>query len=278
MMNYAIFGNPIKHSQSPQIHYYFSKMMNIKHHTYGSICSSPDNFRDELQKFFLNGGLGANITVPYKQIAYTLVNRLTDRALLSGSVNTIKKLENNQLLGDNTDGIGILNDLTRLQFLHKKDRILILGAGGAAHGIIYPLLHYYSCSIIVTNRTWYKAEELINKFKPYGIISAKPLNQLEKTQFNLIINATSCGIQGIAPNLPNKLINSYTRCYDMFYHQSKLTPFLQWCQKQGSTKYVDGIGMLVSQAAYSFLLWHGVLPSIISIIKKIRYDVINYNV
>lgn len=265
--NYAIFGNPVKHSKSPLIHYYFSKMMKIKHHTYGCICSSQDSFRHELYKFFLNGGLGANITVPYKKIAYSLVNKLTDRALLSGSVNTIKKLENHQLLGDNTDGIGILTDLTRLQLIKPQDRILIIGAGGAAHGIIYPLLHY-SCSIIVTNRTWYKAQELVHKFQPYGIISALQFDELEKHHFDLIINATSCGIQGIAPELPSHLIKIHTRCYDMFY-QSQLTPFLQWCKEHGSKKYADGIGMLVAQAAYSFLLWHGVFPSINRVIKNI---------
>ncbi|WWO99789.1 MAG: shikimate dehydrogenase [Candidatus Dasytiphilus stammeri] len=270
MINYAIFGNPVKHSKSPRIHYYFSQMMNIQNHIYGCITSSQENFRHKMQNFFSSGGLGANITVPYKKIAYTLVNRLTDRALLSGSVNTIKKLENNQLLGDNTDGIGILNDLTRLQFIQPKDRILIIGAGGAAHGIIYPLLHY-GCSVIVTNRTWYKAEKIVNKFKNYGIISAEPFNKLEKYKFDLIINATSCSIQGIVPDLPINLINSQTSCYDMFY-QSQLTPFLQWCQEHGSKKYADGIGMLVAQAAYSFLLWHGVLPSITDVIEKMIYE------
>ncbi|WWO98976.1 MAG: shikimate dehydrogenase [Candidatus Dasytiphilus stammeri] len=271
MINYAIFGNPVKHSKSPRIHYHFSKMMNIKHHTYGCICASRESFIDELHQFFSNGGQGANITVPYKPIAYTLVNILTNRALLSGSINTIKKLENNQLLGDNTDGIAILNDLTRLQLIQPQDRILIIGAGGAAHGIIFPLLHY-GCSIIVTNRTWYKAEELFHKFKNYGVISAQQFNQLEKYHFDLIINATSCGIQGIVPELPSNLINNHIRCYDMFY-QSNLTPFLQWCKKNGVKKYADGIGMLVAQAAYSFLLWHGVLPSITCVIKKIISEI-----
>ncbi|WWO97705.1 MAG: shikimate dehydrogenase [Candidatus Dasytiphilus stammeri] len=272
MISYALFGNPVKHSKSPRIHQLFAEQMNIKHHTYGSICASLENFKEELKNFFESGAHGANITVPFKKTAYNLSHKLTKRALLAGSVNTIKKLEDNQLLGDNTDGIGLLIDLKRINFIKPKDNILIIGAGGAAYGIIFPLLSY-GCSIMINNRTISHAEEIVHRFKKYGNISILTnFNQYDH-KFNIIINATSCGIYGKKPELPNKLITPNIYCYDIFY-QPKLTPFLQWCKQQGCKQYTDGIGMLVAQAAESFLLWHGVLPPLQNVIKQIKDETI----
>ncbi|WWP00580.1 MAG: shikimate dehydrogenase [Candidatus Dasytiphilus stammeri] len=268
MINYAVFGNPVKHSKSPRIHQLFADQMNMKHHTYGSISASIENFKEELNKFFESGAHGANITIPFKKQAYDLCHKLTKRALLAGSVNTIKRLEGNQLLGDNTDGIGLLIDLKRINFIKPKDKILIIGAGGAAHGIIFPLLSY-GCSIMINNRTISHAEKIVHRFKKYGKISILTNFNQYDYKFNIIINATSCGLYGKKPELPNKLITSSTYCYDIFY-QSKLTPFLQWCKQHGCQQYTDGIGMLIAQAAESFLLWHGVLPQFQNIIKTIK--------
>ncbi|WWP01072.1 MAG: shikimate dehydrogenase [Candidatus Dasytiphilus stammeri] len=271
MISYAVFGNPVKHSQSPRIHQLFAEQMNMKHHTYGSICASLENFKEELRKFFDSGAHGANITIPFKKQAYNLSHKLTKRALLAGSVNTIKKLEDNQLLGDNTDGIGLIFDLKRINFIKPKDNILIVGAGGAAYGIIFPLLSY-GCSIMINNRTISHAEEIVHRFKKYGKISILTNFNQDDYKFNIIINATSCGIYGKKPELPNQLITPNTCCYDIFY-QPKLTPFLQWCKQQGCQQYTDGIGMLIAQAAESFLLWHGVLPPLQNVIKTIQDEI-----
>ncbi|WWP02035.1 MAG: shikimate dehydrogenase [Candidatus Dasytiphilus stammeri] len=270
MINYALFGNPVKHSKSPRIHELFAEQMKIHNHSYGIYSPSLNKFPQTLHTFFSKGAKGANITTPFKQKAFLLSDKLTKRALLAGSVNTFKKLENNLLLGDNTDGIGLLTDLQRIRIINSTDKILIIGSGGAAHGIIEPLLSY-GCSIIITNRNICRAEKLVHRFRNYGSISAVDVKILEKHKFDLILNATSCGIEGKIPLLPNKIINRYTRCYDLFY-DSKITPFLEWCKKLGAEQYADGIGMLVGQAAYSFFLWHGLLPNITPVIKLIKYE------
>ncbi|WWO95784.1 MAG: shikimate dehydrogenase [Candidatus Dasytiphilus stammeri] len=266
---FVIFGSPIKHSQSPRIYQLFANQLHIDSHIYGKIQTTRECFANRLNEFFsCSIAKGANITMPFKQQAYSLANILTERALLAGSVNTLKKLENDHLVGDNTDGIGLLSDLKRLHLIHPQDNILILGAGGAAYGIILPLL-YYNCSIIVTNRTFIRAQNMALRFRAYGNITAVDRNRLSKLRVDLIINATSCSLNGIMPFLPRKVISSHTCCYDLFY-QNNLTPFLQWGKEQGAKFCADGLGMLVGQAAYSFLLWYGVLPEISSVIKTLQ--------
>lgn len=215
--------------------------------------------------------MGCNITVPFKEEVVNICDILTKRAKISGSVNTIKKLQNGKLLGDNTDGIGLIKDLKRLRFIKKNDVILLVGAGGAARGIILSLLSL-NCSIFITNRNMDKARNIVDKFKIFGNIILITNNELHKIHFNLIINATSSGLQNTLPILPEKIICPTTYCYDMYY-QLNLTPFLRWCKKIGSAGISDGIGMLVIQAAYSFFLWFGKLPDINSVIDviKIKY-------
>ncbi|WWO97000.1 MAG: shikimate dehydrogenase [Candidatus Dasytiphilus stammeri] len=268
--NFALFGYPIKHSQSPRIHQLLANQLNISYHSYGKIETNREFFAYKLNDFFSSSVKGANITMPFKQQAYSLANILTERALLAGSVNTLKKLENNQLLGDNTDGIGLVSDLIRLKFLHAQDNILIIGAGGAAYGIILPLL-YYNCSIVVINRTFTRAQQMAKRFRKYGNIRAVTRNIVSQFKFNLLINATSCSVKGIVPDLPTKIIYSQPCCYDLFYDKN-FTTFLHWCQKVGVKYYADGIGMLVGQAAYSFLLWYGVLPDISSVINTLQQE------
>jgi len=197
-----------------------------------------------------------------------LCNKLTRFAEISGAVNTVKKLKNGKILGDNTDGIGIQKDLERLRFIKEKYTILVVGAGGAARGIVLPLL-LLNCSVFITNRNMKKAESIEKEFKNFGKIISIDLENLRKINFNLVINATSSGIQGLSPILPDSIISPNTYCYDISY-QSLVTPFLAWCKKLGAVRISNGIGMLVNQAAYSFLLWHKILPPIVLVIENLN--------
>lgn len=269
MKHFALFGNPVDHSKSPQIHALFSKYIGIKY-TYNAINTKINEFSKTINKFFNEGGSGANVTVPFKKKAYNFSNQLTNRALLSGSVNTFKKINDKYILGDNTDGIGFLNDLKRLNFIKEKDSVLIIGAGGAARGIILPLFSIF-CSITLTNRTLKHAEETAKAFNKFGIINVIDFNHLNSQKFDLIVNATSSSMHGTLIPLPISLIHKKIACYDLFYGKNN-TIFLDWCQCNGVCKLSDGLGMLVGQAAHSCLLWHNVLPDINKIIKIIKQE------
>ncbi len=265
---FAVFGNPINHSKSPRIHQLFAEQTGIAH-SYGRICAPVEAFEKTLMQFFSQSGRGANVTMPFKQEAFALADELTERAALAGAVNTLKKMSDGRLIGDNTDGIGLLTDLQRLNLIKPTDKILLVGAGGAARGVILPLLSF-GCAITIANRTLQRAEDLADLFQHTGDIQACALDKLNSRDIDLIINATSSGVNGDIPEIPAALVTSDTRCYDMFY-QTGETPFLQWCQKYGAMQYAEGLGMLVGQAAHSFLLWHEVLPEIapvISILKR----------
>lgn len=264
---YAVFGNPISHSRSPQIHALFAQQTGVTH-PYGRVLAPEDAFERILRDFFTAGGKGANITMPFKERACAFCDQLTARASQAGAVNTIKKSVDGTFLGDNTDGIGLLADLQRLDLIRPDDRILLIGAGGAARGVIQPLLSY-GCSIVLTNRTFNRAQELVSCYQHTGEIGARPLAELASPEFDLIINATTSGVHGEIPALANELIAPAVRCYDMFY-QRGLTPFLHWSAAQGAARYSDGMGMLVAQAAYAFLLWHGVLPQIEPVLSQLR--------
>lgn len=272
MPSFAVFGNPISHSKSPRIHALFAAQTGIDH-TYGTVLAPHEEFEETLRSFFQGGAQGANITVPFKERAFAECDELTDRAALSGAVNTLKKLEDGRLLGDNTDGIGMLSDLERLNLIHKGDRILLIGAGGAARGVILPLLSY-GCSLVVTNRTFERAQHLSHIFESRGDIQAMPLEDLMNESFDLIINATASGIKGEIPAIPQEVITPQTRLYDMYY-QAGLTPFIEWSEKKGVTHYADGLGMLVGQAAHAFHLWHGVMPEIEPVLAQLKQDLLS---
>lgn len=269
MENYAVFGNPIKHSKSPRIQALFSSQTGIAH-SYGRVLAPLDNFEQSLLDFFAGGGEGANITMPFKEQAFALCDQLSERASPAGAVNTIKKQADGSLLGDNTDGIGLLMDLRRLKLIQPESRILLVGAGGAARGVVLPLLSY-GCAITLTNRTFKRAEELVSFYQHAGEINALPFDALTKPDFDLIINATTSGVHGEVPALANTLLTPAVRCYDMFY-QTGLTPFLRWCVDHGAGYCADGLGMLVGQAAYSFMLWHGVMPDIEPVLQRLREE------
>ncbi|SNC58455.1 shikimate dehydrogenase [Sodalis endosymbiont of Henestaris halophilus] len=266
---YAVFGNPINHSRSPRIHTLFAVEMGLSH-TYGRVLAPINDFEQTLLRFFDTGGLGANITLPFKERAFSLCDHLTTRGSLVGAVNTIKKLPDGSLLGDNTDGIGLISDLERLNLLSQNSRVLLVGAGGAARGGILPLLTY-GCKVVLTNRTFPRAQELVRFYHHAGDISALPLELLSAPDYDLIINATSAGMYGSIPQLPASIITPSVCCYDMFYQQ-KDTPFIAWSRRQGAVRCADGLGMLVGQAASSFLLWHGVLPSILPVLNTLRAE------
>ncbi|AKH63076.1 MULTISPECIES: shikimate dehydrogenase [Photorhabdus] len=269
MNQFAVFGNPVTHSKSPRIHQLFADQTGIAH-CYGKILAPMDKFEETLNIFLQQGGIGANVTVPFKEQAFIRANELTERARLSGAVNTLKLIGNNQLLGDNTDGIGLLADLIRLEFITQGQHILIIGAGGGARGVLSPLLEF-GCDITITNRTFSRTIQIANNFSSIGNIWPVEMKTLNSPEFDLIINATASGINGEIPAISPLIFNENCVCYDMFY-QANLTPFISFAKEHGVSRYADGLGMLVGQAAHSFKLWHGVLPEIAPVLLTLEQE------
>ncbi|PHM29529.1 shikimate dehydrogenase [Xenorhabdus budapestensis] len=269
MDKFAVFGNPIAHSKSPDIHRLFAEQTGIEHQ-YGRVLAPIEHFEQSLEQFFVRGGLGANITVPFKERAYEYAHKLTKRAKLSGAVNTLKMIEDNQVFGDNTDGVGLLADLQRLNFISQGQHILIIGAGGAAKGVISPLLES-GCKITITNRTFARAQAIADKFFVLGHIQAVDIKSLLSPDFDLIINATASGLSGSIPEISPLIFHDDSACYDMYYQQG-LTSFLDFAQRNNVSRLADGLGMLVGQAAHAFALWYGVLPEIESVLTILRKE------
>ncbi|MBP6083650.1 MAG: shikimate dehydrogenase [Providencia sp.] len=269
MEMFAVFGNPIEHSKSPLIHQMFAEQTGVSLE-YQKILSPIDSFEQNVVNFFSQGGKGANITLPFKERAYQLVSELTDRAQICGAVNTIMKLDDHRLLGDNTDGMGLLLDLQRLEFIHSNSKILIIGAGGATRGALLPLLEY-GCHITLTNRTFSKVERLVEQFSGIGHIQGREICQIASAEFDLIINATSSGVNGEIPEISPDIFSSEVACYDMFY-QNTLTPFLSFAGEHKTKIVADGLGMLVGQAAFAFKLWHGILPEIAPVLSILQRE------
>lgn len=268
---FAVFGNPVQHSLSPFIHKNFAKQFNLNI-VYEKIFIPINEFNFFIKNFFSNGGYGANITLPFKKQAYSISDKLTDRAKLVGVVNTLKYNNKNFLVGDNTDGIGLVEDLLRLKIFNKKNKknILIIGTGGAAKGVVSFLLPYCK-SITLTNKTLTNAIILKDYFKQSKKIFILPFNKKNSINFDLIIHATSGSALGEKLILPEKInINQNTHCYDMFYILNKITPFLQWCKSKGSKNLYNGLGMLVGQAAHSFFFWNNMLPKVIPVINLLK--------
>lgn len=269
METYAVFGNPIAHSKSPLIHRLFAEQLGVTH-PYGRVLAPLDGFIATLDAFFQAGGQGANVTVPFKEEAFARADELTERASLAGAVNTLKRLADGRLLGDNTDGIGLLSDLARLKMIRPGARVLLIGAGGAARGVLLPLLSL-DCSVTISNRTFSRAQQLASLFSHTGSVVALEGDSLAGHNFDLIVNATSSGLSGDLPAIPASLIQTHVYCYDMFYQQG-LTPFLSWCESLGAQKFADGLGMLVGQAAHAFMLWHGKMPDVVPVIERLKQD------
>ena len=268
MDRYAVFGNPIAHSKSPFIHQEIAAF-HAQSMQYSRVLAPLDNFAETLKQFF-NTGQGANITVPFKEQAFALADQLTERAQQAGAVNTLKKLSDGRLLGDNTDGAGLVNDLLINQVPLQGQKILLVGAGGAARGVIEPLLAHQPAELTIANRTVSKAEQLATEFAHLGSVSACGFDWIS-APVDLIINATSASLTGELPPLHANLISrDHTVSYDMMYG-AETTVFSQWAQQLGAAKSLDGLGMLVGQAAESFKLWRGIYPANTqAVIEKLR--------
>ncbi|WP_219096353.1 shikimate dehydrogenase [Pseudomonas sp. UMAB-40] len=267
MDRYVVIGNPIGHSKSPLLHIVFAQQT-AQHMEYGALLSPLDDFAGCAARFF-QGGLGANVTVPFKEEAYQLVSKLTDRALRAGAVNTISKLADGSLLGDNTDGAGLLRDLRHAGVSIEGKRILLLGAGGAARGSLEPLLAEHPAAVVIGNRTIEKAEALAMQFADLGPVTASRFESLHEP-FDLIINATSASLNGTMPPIKECLIApGRTVCYDMMYGKDA-TVFCRWAIENHAALQMDGLGMLVEQAAEAFYLWRGVRPQTAPVQEQIR--------
>lgn len=265
---YAVMGNPINHSKSPQIHSQFAEQAQ-QDLVYSAMLVPIDGFESAVRDFFKGHGKGLNITVPFKEQAYKLADELSPRALKAMAVNTLMLLPDGKILGDNTDGAGLVNDLTRnLQLELTGKRILVIGAGGAVRGILQPFLEQSPQSITICNRTFEKAQSLADSFQDLGNVQACRFEDLHQP-FDLIINGTSASLAGELPPIPKEVINQQTHVYDMMYGKEP-TVFLQWAHELGAVKCTDGLGMLVGQAAVSFELWRGIRPDTVSVQEDMR--------
>lgn len=259
----AVIGNPIAHSLSPMIHHAFAQQMDLPL-LYEKIQGDEIRFEHEVVTFFKEGGKGLNVTLPFKQRAFALATQHTTRSVRAGAANTLWYAQDS-LVADNTDGVGLLADLLRYQSL-LNTRILILGAGGAARGIIYPLLESNPELLVITNRSDEPLRRLKREIKSIHTIN---LNELSG-EFDLIVNATSAGVQGEKLTLPPILFKNKPFCYDLSYAYKGQTPFVDYV-KQYQCNAVDGLGMLVEQAAESFYLWHGSKPDTQPVLNSLRF-------
>ena len=268
---YAVMGNPVAHSKSPRIHALFAHQ--FRHHIeYTAIQVDTGGFAQAVEQFRANGGAGLNITVPFKQEAFRLADQLSERAKIAQAVNTLRFEPDGRLFGDNTDGAGLVHDLEKNLGVQLKDkRILVLGAGGAVRGVLQPLLHRHPALVVIANRTLSKARDLAGEFAHYGKIEASGFKELKGKHFDIVINGTAASLKGEVPPLPDNLFTTRSLAYDMMYGD-KSKPFLDWAAVHGAAQVVDGLGMLVEQAAESYLIWRGVRPETRSVIEKLRAE------
>lgn len=264
---YAVFGNPISQSKSPFIHTLFARQTN-QNLEYTAKTAPPEEFAAAAEAFFAEGGKGCNITAPFKEQAFQFADRLTERAKLAGAVNTLKKLDDGEIIGDTTDGAGLVQDLLAMQVELKDARILLIGAGGAARGVIQPLLEQNPQQLVITNRTYSKAQQLAEMFESFGNISAAPMDNVGQA-YDVVINASSSGLHGDLPAISADIFDANSTCYDMVYGKG-VTRFNQWALDNGAAKAFDGLGMLVGQAAESFMLWRGLRPGTKQILRELR--------
>ncbi len=269
---YGVMGYPVSHSRSPIIHRLFA-LQTKQDLQYELLQVAPAKLEEAVKQFARTGGKGLNITVPHKREVVSLVDGMSDRAKKAGAVNTLI-LSNDEILGDNTDGIGLIRDLQSNIGVQLKDaNILILGAGGATRGIVGPLLAAEPEAIVIANRTLDKADEVAEHFSPDGVIvSCKFRDVVASPIYDLVINATSAALTGDTPPYPVAAIHDNTVCYDLSYGLTP-TPFSKWAAEQGAARSVRGWGMLVEQAAESFFLWRGVRPDTVPVLKQLTVNI-----
>jgi shikimate dehydrogenase len=266
--SYGLFGHPVSHSWSPFIHGMFARQTD-QDMVYRLYDSPPERFRSEVLDFFAADGHGLNVTLPHKQAAADLVNELTPRAQQANAVNTIIR-DDLTLIGDNTDGSGLVIDLKiNLKLEWDQPRILLLGAGGAARGVIGPLLELEPRALVIANRTAERALKLAQEFGSLGAVTGCQFAELGADKFDLIINATSASLRGEVPPVPSSIVGLETTCYDMSYGAGE-TPFTTWGWRNGAARCVQGWGMLVEQAAESFRVWRSIRPDTGPVLQALR--------
>ena len=274
---YAVIGNPIAHSKSPLIHAEFARQTG-QCLEYGRILGDPSDFAGDARRFFAEGGRGLNVTVPFKEQAWALADERSPQAELAGAVNTLIRLDDGRLRGENTDGVGLVRDLDDNHgFRFQGAQVLLLGAGGAARGVLLPLLETGPERLLIANRTAAKAIKLaaLGAAFPSAALSAgstvegRGLEALEGESFDLIVNATSAGLSDAVPMIPEDCLNDGGWIYDMLYGDAP-TAFQRWGRAHGAARALDGLGMLVEQAAEAFWLWRGARPETLPVIKFLR--------
>ena len=253
---YAVVGNPVGHSKSPEIHTFFAQQTG-QDIEYTRLLAPLNDFRTTVMRFAGEGGHGMNVTVPFKFEAFDLSSQLTLRAKMAGAVNTLR-FDGSAIYGDNTDGAGLVADITQNAGLSLSgSRILLLGAGGAAYGVMLPLLERKPDFIHIANLDESKAQELADRFSAYGKIAVSSYGAL-RDRFDVVLNATSAGLQNAMPPVPSAVFGENTLALDLVYADNP-TPFMTFANRHGA-KVRDGFGMLVEQAAESFFVWRGVRP------------------
>ncbi len=263
---YAVIGNPIAHSKSPDIHAQFAAQTG-QDLLYERLLSPLDDFTATVQAFIRQGGKGANVTVPFKLEAHALATKLTERAQAAGAVNTLS-FDGAEICGDNTDGVGLVTDIVRNAGCQIKGRrVLLLGAGGAARGVILPILHEQPSELVIANRTRSKAEQLAQRFQGPIPLQSCGFDQLQG-RFDLIINATSASLADDVPPISPRLFDAQTLAYDMMYG-NQATAFMRFASAQGAMVR-DGLGMLIEQAAQAFFIWRGVYPDTAPVFSALR--------
>jgi shikimate dehydrogenase len=265
---YGVVGHPINHSWSPFIHGLFAKQTE-QSLVYRLYDIAPEDFRVQVLEFFTRGGRGLNVTVPHKEAAAEIANELTVRADRAGAVNTLMLREDHVLVGDNTDGQGLVTDLRQnLGLTVTNERLLILGAGGATRGVAEPLLSLGPTELVIANRSPERAVNLASLFSDLGPIRGCGFEEVGDEPFDIVINATAAGLTGSVPNIAAGVIARHTVCYDMSYSKSA-TPFVTWAIEQGCARAHKGWGMLVEQAAESFTLWRGIRPDTVPVLTAL---------
>lgn len=267
---YAVFGNPIAHSKSPRIHTLFG-IQTSQAIEYTAELSTQDDFTEDVMVYFLAGGRGCSVTVPFKEAAWALADSHSDYAKRAKAVNTLMVLTDGTVYAANTDGIGLVRDLQQNHGIDLSTKsILLLGAGGAARGVVQPLLETKPTKLFIANRTPSKALELAKEFADLGAISGGGFDAIQGP-FDMVINATAASLQADLPPVPLGTITSSTVVYDMMYG-AKAIRFLDWAKAQGAAQTLDGLGMLVEQAAEAFYIWRGVKPTTAPILAQVRSE------
>lgn len=269
MTQYAVMGDPISHSKSPEIHSLFAEQTG-EDVNYVKFQIASEDFAVAIADFFDRGGGGLNVTVPHKEAAFALADHLSSRASMARAANTLGRKPDGSIWADNTDGVGLVRDLAcNYKLPLGGQHVLMLGAGGAARGVLAELISHAPASITIMNRTQSRAEALRDDLAEYGLVHVRAINSLGGPRYDLVINGTSAGLQNECLQLDSALFAESFVAYDMMYATHD-TPFMQWAKAAGARRVLDGLGMLVEQAAESFALWRGRRPETRKVIDQIR--------